>query len=132
MRKNSHLWNKSTTTLLTLLVGSKGNLLLHGSVPVEENHSSVAAHLGAGASWSVVKQVQKLLSRNLHLTSKRQHKDSQAFVASVNYKSHLQDQDAFDDKASKKNCPNMDTTSCSLLSTKQVAVSSLLSMKMIL
>jgi hypothetical protein len=35
----------------------EGNLLLNGSVPAEQNHSSVAAHLGAGASWSVVEQV---------------------------------------------------------------------------
>jgi hypothetical protein len=39
----------------------EGNLLLHGSVPAEQNHSSVAAHLGAGASWSIAEQVEKLL-----------------------------------------------------------------------
>jgi hypothetical protein len=80
----------------------EGNLLLHGSVPAEQNYSSVAAHLGAGASWSVAEQVEKLLLRQLHLTAKRQHKDSQAFVATVNYKSQLQDQDAFDDEAAKQ------------------------------
>jgi hypothetical protein len=80
----------------------EGNLLLHGSVPAEQNHSSVAAHLGAGASWSVVEQVSKLLSRQTHLTSKRRHKDSQAYVASLKYKSRFQDQDAFDDEAAKK------------------------------
>jgi hypothetical protein len=35
----------------------KGNLFLHGSVPAEQNHSSVAVHLGYSASWSVVVQV---------------------------------------------------------------------------
>jgi hypothetical protein len=30
------------------------NLLLHGSVPAEQSHSSVAAHIGAGASWSAM------------------------------------------------------------------------------
>jgi hypothetical protein len=40
----------------------EGNLLLNGSIPAEQNHLSVAAHLGAGASWSVVEQVFKLLS----------------------------------------------------------------------
>jgi hypothetical protein len=62
----------------------------------------VAAHLGAGASWSVAEQVEKLLLRQLHLTAKQRHKDSQAFVAAVNYKSRLQDQDAFDDEAAKQ------------------------------
>jgi hypothetical protein len=80
----------------------EGNLLLHGSVPAEQNHSSVAAHLGAGASWSVAEQVEKLLKRQCHLTAKRRHKDSQAFVANMNYKSQLQDQDAFDDEAAKQ------------------------------
>jgi hypothetical protein len=40
----------------------EGNLLLNVLVPAEQNHSSVAAHLGAGASWSIVEQVSKLLS----------------------------------------------------------------------
>ena len=39
----------------------EGNLFLNGSIPAEQNHSSVAAHLGARASWSVVEQVSKLL-----------------------------------------------------------------------
>jgi hypothetical protein len=102
MRKTSHLSDKSTTTLGWFLKKIEGNLLLHGSVPTEQNHSSVAAHLGAGASRSVVEQVEKLLYWQLHLTAKRRHKDSQAFVATVNYKSRLQDQDAFDDEAAKK------------------------------
>jgi hypothetical protein len=102
-------------------------------VPVEQNHSYVAAHLGAGASWSVVEQVDKLLHWQLHLTAKQQHKDSQAFVATVNYKSGLQDQDAFDDEAAKKQlCPNMDKRSCSLLSSREAAISNLLSKKTIL
>jgi hypothetical protein len=33
------------------------NLFLNGSVPAEQNHSSIATHLGANASWSVVEQV---------------------------------------------------------------------------
>jgi hypothetical protein len=80
----------------------EGNFLLHGSVPAEQNHSSVAAHLGAGAICCVAEQVEKLLLRQLHLTAKQRHKDSQAFIATVNYKSLLQDQDAFDDEAAKQ------------------------------
>jgi hypothetical protein len=79
-----------------------GNLFLHGSVPAEQNHSSVAAHLGRGASWSVVEQVSRLLSRQTHLTSKRRHKDSKAYVGSLKYKSRLQDQAALDDETAKK------------------------------
>jgi hypothetical protein len=106
MQKNSQPWHKSTTNLLNFagwfLKKIEGNLLLHGSVPVQQNHSSVAAHLGAGASWSVAEQVEKLLLRQLHLTAKQRHKDSQAFVATVNYKSRLQDQDAFHEEAANQ------------------------------
>ena len=80
----------------------EGNLFLNGSVPAEQNHSSVAAHLGAGASWSVVEQVSKLLSRQTHLTSKRRQKDTQSYVGSLRYKSRLRDQAAFDDENAKK------------------------------
>jgi hypothetical protein len=49
----------------------EGNLFLNGSVPAKQNHSSVATHLGAGASWSVVEQVKKPLVWQTHLKSKR-------------------------------------------------------------
>jgi hypothetical protein len=37
----------------------------------------VAAHLDVGASWSIMEQVSKLLSRQTHLSSKRWQKDRQ-------------------------------------------------------
>jgi hypothetical protein len=80
----------------------EGNLLLNSSVPAEQNHSSMAAHLDAGASWSVVEQVTKLLLWQTHLTTKRQEKNTQAFVGTRNYKSRLQDQAGSDDEATKK------------------------------
>ena len=80
----------------------EGNLFLNGSVPAEQNHASVSAHLGAGASWSVVEQVSKLMSRQTHLTSKRRQKETKAYVASLKYKSKLRDQDALDDETAKK------------------------------
>jgi hypothetical protein len=80
----------------------EGNLFLNGSVPTEQNHSSVAAYLGAGASWSVVEQVSKLFSRQTHLTSKRQQKDSRTYVQQLRYRSCLADQAASDDEAAKK------------------------------
>ncbi len=80
----------------------EGNLLLNGSVPAEQNHSSVAAHLGGGASWSVVEQVSKLLSRQTHLSSKRRQQESQAYVRHLKYKSKHIDQAAADDEDAKK------------------------------
>jgi hypothetical protein len=77
-------------------------IFLHGSVPADQNHSSVAAHLGSGASWSVVEQVSKLLDRQRHLTKKRGDKEGRAHVRSFNYKSNLQDQASLDDEMAKK------------------------------
>jgi hypothetical protein len=75
---------------------------LKNTVPAEQNHSSGVAHLGADASLSVAEQVSKLLSWQMHLTSKRQQKDSHSYVGSLKYKYRLQDQAASDDEASKK------------------------------
>jgi hypothetical protein len=80
----------------------EGNLFLHGYVPAKQNHSSVAAHLGPGASWSVVEHVSKLMDRQKHLTSKRQKKDIQAMVGNHNSKPILQDQAGLDDETAKK------------------------------
>ena len=80
----------------------EGNLFLNGSAPAEQNHSSVTAHLGAGASWSVAQHVERLLARQTHLTSKRRSKETQSYVGSVHYKSRLQDQAALDDETAKK------------------------------
>ena len=79
-----------------------GNLFLNGSAPAEQNHSSVVAHLGAGASWSVVEHVSKLLERQTVLTNKRRTKDSHAYVASLQYKSRLTFQAGDDDESAKK------------------------------
>jgi hypothetical protein len=35
----------------------EGNLKIIGSVPAEQNHSSVAAYLGKGANWSILEHV---------------------------------------------------------------------------
>ena len=80
----------------------EGNLLLNGSVPAEQNHSSVAAHLGRGGSWSVAEQVTKLLERQTHLSSKRRSVEQKAYVAALRYKSNHRDQDGFDDEAAKR------------------------------
>jgi hypothetical protein len=80
----------------------EGNLDLHGSVPAEQNHSSVAAHLGRGGSWSVAEQVTKLLDRQTHLTTKRRQNEQKAYVVAVKYKSKYCDQDGYDDEIAKR------------------------------
>jgi hypothetical protein len=80
----------------------EGNLFVNGSVPAEQNHSSVAAHLGAGASWSVVEHVVKLHERQIHLTGVRRQADQKSFVSTGKYKSKYRDQPGHDDETAKK------------------------------
>ena len=40
-----------------------GNMLLMGDVPSEQNHASVDAHLGKGATWDVAEHMSQLLRR---------------------------------------------------------------------
>jgi hypothetical protein len=96
------IYNNSSFFAPWFLKTIEGNLLLHGYVPAKQNHSNVAAHLGSGASWSVVEQVSKLLDRQKHLTFKRQKKDIQAIVGNHNYKSRLQDQAGLNEETARK------------------------------
>jgi hypothetical protein len=43
------------------LRGLEEHLGLRGDVAAEQNHSSVCAHLGEGATWQIAAQVSKLL-----------------------------------------------------------------------
>jgi hypothetical protein len=61
----------------------EGNLLLNGSVPAKQNHSSVGAYLGRGGSWSVAKQVTKLLECQTHLTTRRRQIEQKRLCSSI-------------------------------------------------
>jgi hypothetical protein len=77
-------------------------LLLNGSVPAEQNHSSVAAHLGRGGSWSVAEQVTKLLKCQTRISTKRCQIEQKAYVVALWYKSNHRGQDAFNDEMAKR------------------------------
>jgi hypothetical protein len=58
----------------------EGHLNLQGSVPAEQNHSSIKAHLGNGAmSWSVADHARRLMKRQSRLTTKRRIKEAKHF-----------------------------------------------------
>ena len=44
------------------LLHTLGNLGLLGSVPAEQNHASIVAHLGEGASWEIAQHIQHLMN----------------------------------------------------------------------
>ena len=60
----------------------KGNLGIQGSVAAEQNHASVVAFLGKGASWCISRQVSKLIQRNLQ-QEKERHKIASSYRVQV-------------------------------------------------
>jgi hypothetical protein len=72
--------------------------MLNSSVPAEQNHVSVVAHLGKGANWGVAKHLSHMLKRQIHLTKLRREKDNSCFVSTHRYISKID----IDDETAKK------------------------------
>jgi hypothetical protein len=75
---------------------------LLGSVPAEQNHASVVAHLGDGASWEISQQITHLMNRQKELTKQRTEKENSHFCSTLNYKSKKHGQERKDDESAKK------------------------------
>ena len=78
------------------------NLGLHGDAPAEQNHSSVIAHLGEGASWQIVEQVSKLLRRQQELGKQSNERQALENARSHRYKSRFKQHAGEDDVLVKK------------------------------
>jgi hypothetical protein len=78
-----------------------GNLGLLGSVPAEQNHASIVAHLGEGASWEIAQQITQLMNRQKELTKQRTEKENSLYCSTLHYKSSKRGQSAQDDEAAK-------------------------------
>jgi hypothetical protein len=78
------------------------NLGLNGDVPAEQNHSSVCAHLGEGASWQIAEQVSKLICRQQELGKQRNEKEAMENTCTHWYKSKYKVQVGSDDVLAKK------------------------------
>ena len=55
----------------------EGNLFCKGSVPAEQNHASVVAHLGRGGNLSISEHITALTQRQCHLNQLRQKQENQ-------------------------------------------------------
>ena len=55
----------------------EGNLNLKGSVPAEQNHSSITSRLGKGARWQLPEQVKQLIHRQRSMTAERRAEEAQ-------------------------------------------------------
>jgi hypothetical protein len=79
-----------------------GNLKMMGSAPAEQNHSSVAAHLGKGANWTIPEHVRQLIERQNTLEKSIHHHDNKLYTSSLNFRSELIGQEKRNEEAAKK------------------------------
>ena len=73
-----------------------------GSTPAEQNHSSVAIYIGAGATLSLLENANKLLRRQDEHNRQRCTERNKVEVASYIYRSKLRDNDKQADEEGKK------------------------------
>jgi hypothetical protein len=88
------------------LLHTLGNLGLLGSVPAEQNHASIVAHLGEGASWEISQHIQHLMNHQKELTKQRTEKENTQFCSTLRYKSTKCGQQGKDDEEAKKTLSN--------------------------
>ena len=81
----------------------QGNLKLNGAVPAEQNHSSVAAHLGKGNKWSLTEEVKELMVRQQEHFKAKKTKADALYVASFKFKSKCSGQQGIDEVIAKRN-----------------------------
>ena len=79
----------------------EGNRVFRGSVPAEQNHSSVIAYLGEGGNWSIMEHMQKLRTRQQDHVKKKRKEEDRLHVQTYKYKSNLLGQAGIDDCAAK-------------------------------
>jgi hypothetical protein len=79
-----------------------GNLLMMGDAPAEQNHSSVAAHLGQGANWLVSEHVRQLIERQNTLEKTIHYQDNKLYTSSLSFRSQLVGSGKKDEEQAKK------------------------------
>ena len=97
-----NIYNKPEYYSGHTLSAIEGNLGLKGSAPAEQNHSSIVAHLGDGASWSIAKQVSELIERQQQLEKKSAEWEARLYVKWLTYTSDLSGQCKHDDECARK------------------------------
>jgi hypothetical protein len=71
-------------------------------VSAEQNHSSIIAHLGKGANWSVVEHTSQLCNCQAHMAHKFRELENQLHVQVSQYKSGLVGSQKKDDNWPRK------------------------------
>ena len=78
------------------------NLGLNGSVPAEQNHASICAHIGNGGNFAICEHINKLHDRQIDLTKKRMKKEHFLRSTIRNHKSTFVSNIAHIDVAARK------------------------------
>ena len=81
---------------------SGGSIGMNGSSSAEQNHSSVSAHLGDGATWSIVEQIDQLIKRHQHCVRKSMMENNKLYVKIQKYISPFLDYEGIADIAARK------------------------------
>jgi hypothetical protein len=69
------------------LRNQEGHLNLQGSVSAEQNHASIKAHLGDGATWYVADHARRLVERQSRLTPERRIEEAKHYHTVRKYQS---------------------------------------------
>ena len=80
----------------------EGNLGMLGSSPAEQNHASIVAHLGKGASWSIAEHITQLFKRQEFINAKEEQQMNDYYVSTYRYKSMYSNQYGQDDVNARK------------------------------
>ena len=65
-----------------------GNFGFFGSVSAEQNHASVAAHLGKGGNFSIAEHTKLLADRQIHLAKVRRTEEDKLLSMIEQFKSN--------------------------------------------
>jgi hypothetical protein len=80
----------------------EGNLMMMGDAPAEQNHSSVAAHLGNGSNWTISEHVRQLIERQNTLEKAFHYQDNKLYTSTLNYRSEHVGPGKKDEELAKK------------------------------
>lgn len=93
--------NPSYYTKWHLMI-TEGTFGFSGSVPAEQNHASIVAHLGRGGNLCIAEHIKLLVERQLHLAKIRQKNDNNLYLQICQFKSNLAGQRAINQKKARE------------------------------
>ena len=98
----------------------RGHIEANGSVPAEQNHSSIVAYLDKGHSdWTIMAHAAALLKRQAYHSRERKRAEDKLYANGLRYKSSFTGQEGKDDEIAKKALSMYAYKNCSFRPSKQ-------------